>query len=103
MTAISREDLMQCLEDFFSGDMECPETEKCDDLNQLEAIMVAMVRSLREKLDAQDKRIAELEKKTSFYALPEDTCLTINCTGAFDTDEVMKHISNKMHSIIGKY
>jgi len=39
----------------------CP--EKCYDVEELEAIVVAMIKSLRERIDAQDKRIAEFEKR----------------------------------------
>jgi len=69
-----REVIMGCLAEYFDEEEEdpcgCGGPDQCGDVEELEAIMVAMIKSLKERIDAQDKRIAELEKRGQIQYIP---------------------------------
>jgi len=61
--------LLEALDEYFDEG-----EEEDSDVEQLEAITVAMIKSLRERIDAQDKQIADL-KKRQYFAVNEPILL----------------------------
>jgi len=84
-------------------DIEPLEGETCSDVEELEAIMVAMVKTLNERLTLAEKRIKELEGKPQATDCQNDTCLTINCSGSFDTDKFLEEMASSIQNMFARF
>ncbi|MCK9571368.1 hypothetical protein M0R72_20635 [Candidatus Pacearchaeota archaeon] len=74
-----------------------------DPIGELEAVVVAMIKSLNERLTLAEKRIKELEGKPQATNCQNDTCLTINCSGSFDTDKFREEMASSIQNMFARF
>ena len=76
---------------------------QCRDVDELEAVMVAMIKTLNERLTLVEQKIKELEGKPPAADCPNDTCLTINCTGSFDADKFREEMASSIQNMFARF